>query len=62
MIRNVTINSQLSYLNIIFQYYQGNLISGGNDITVEFDWIHDNEKRTRLLEKISSFSNNVTHH
>ena len=62
MIRNVTINSQLSYCNIIFQYYQGNLISGGNDITVEFDWIHDNEKRTRLLEKISSCANNVTHH
>ena len=51
MIRNVTINSQLSYLNIIFQYYQGNLISGGNDITVEFDWIHENEKEHVCLKK-----------
>ena len=62
MIRNVCIFSQLSYVITIFQYYQGNLISGGNDFTGEFQWIHENKKRTQLLERISSFSNNVTIH
>ena len=62
MIRDVFICFKLSYVNDVFQYYQGNLISGGNDFTGEFHWIHDNEKRARLIEKISSLAYNVTHH
>ena len=37
---------------INFQYYMAIPISGGNDWTWQFDWINDNEKRAKMIEKI----------